>query len=225
MTTIITRVFPDIATARKAVSRLEFRGLPKRDREIITAGEEAEAQMRRAKVHESAIGPYSQMLEAGNVLLVIHASYRPLGVARLAREVLAKHDTVDPGDAVQEHRIPWEPDHAPSILKDHPQFFSVEGIMPAGRISEMFGIPMLRKRREKRSIISGGRRMSRAFWPMPLLKDRRSSNSAISGGRHMSRAFWPMPLVTSGQRRKSVNPGGGHPFSRTFGMKLISRRT
>lgn len=225
MTNIITRVFPDLASARKAVSRLEFRGLSKRDRRIITAGEDAEAQMRRAQVHESAIGPYSELLNAGNVVLAVRAGYRPLGVAAMTRDVMAMHDTVDVGDdVVQEQRLPWEPDRSPSILKDHPHIFAVDGIEPPGRISELFGLPVLKEHRSKRSVISGGRRMSRAFWPMPLLKRGRNASSAISGGRHMSRVFWPMPLVSSGRRRRSVIPGGGHPFSRLIGMKTISGR-
>lgn len=224
MTTIITRVFTDISSARKTVSRLEFRGLPKRHSKIITAGEDAEAQMRRAAVHESAIGPYTDLLNAGNVVLAVRATYRPLGVAAMTREVMAKHDTVDVGDVVEEHRLPWEPDRAPSILKDHPRFFDVDGIEPPGRISELFGLPMLKEHRSKRSVISGGRRVSRAFWPMPLLKRDRTANSAISGGRHMSRMFWPMALISSGRRRKSVIPGGGQPFSRLFGLPLISDR-
>lgn len=224
MTTIITRLFPDEATAQSAFDRLTFRGMPKRDCKIILAGPKAPAMMERAQVHEDAISTYAGHLSSGQALLVVHATYKPLGAVNLTREILAKYDTVDCGNIVEEYKTPWKPERAPSVMKDHPLFFSIPGLNPPGSISASFGIPLLKQRRAKNNLMSGDRRMSRKFWPMRLVSKRRHTHSAMRGGRHMSRMFWPMPLIAKGPRRKSVSPGGGLPFSRLFGLRTISLR-
>lgn len=224
MTTIITRLFPDEATAQSAFDRLTFRGMPKRDCKIIVAGPKAHAMMERAQVHESAMSTYASHLGSGQALLVVHATYKPLGAAGLTREILAKYDTVDCGNIVEEHKTPWKPERAPSVLKDHPLFLSIPGLVPPGPISSNFGMRLLKPRHAKSNLMSGDRRMSRMFWPMRLVSKRRHTHSAMRGGRHMSRMFWPMPLISKGPRRKSVSPGGGLPFSRLFGFRTISSR-
>lgn len=224
MTTIITRLFPDEATAQSAVDRLVYRGMPRRDCKVIVGGDKAPSMMARAQVHESAIGAYASHLSNGRAVVVVSATYKPLGAARLTREILAKYDVVDCGDIVEESNPPWTPERAPSVMKDHPLFLSVPGLEAPSHISAMFGMPLLKQHKAKRSLMSGSRRMSRMFWPMPLISQKRNARSAMRGGRHMSRLFWPMPLISKGPRRKSVTPGGGLPFSRLFGARTISLR-
>lgn len=223
MTTIITRLFSDAASAQTAVDRLTFRGMPKRDCTIIVAGENATSSMERAQVHESAIAAYSKHLTDGNAVLVVAATYKPLGAARLTRETLAKYETVDIAKIVEEHVAPWQPDHAPSVMKDHPLFFSIPGMIPPGPITANFGMKLLKPHKTKQPLISGKRRLSRMVWPMPLLSKSRKARSAKKGGGHMSRLFWPMPLLAKGSRRKSVSPGGGLVFARLFGVRTLSR--
>lgn len=222
MTTIITRVFPDVSEAETAVHRLNLRGMPKRDRQIIVAGPKAEAQMKRAQVHETAMAPYAKHLAEGRAVLVVAASYRPLGAARMTREVLAKLETIETGAVIDDFGVAWQPEKSPSILKDHPLFFSIPGLEPPGRISDMFGMSTLKARRAKKPLMAHDKRMSRMFWPMKLVSNRKSKHSVIDGNRRISRMFWPMKLISDGHRRKSVIPGGGHPLSRRFGFKMIS---
>lgn len=222
MTTIITRVFPDAAAAEKAVKRLDFRGFPKRDRQIIVAGDDAENAMRRAHVHESALKPYAKKLAAGNAVVAVAATYKPLGAARLTREIFEKFDTVNMGDVVEEASVAWQPEKSPSVLKDHPLFLTLPGIENPGRISTMFGMNLLKDRKAKRPLMAHDKRMSRMFWPMKLLSTKSRSSSVISGGRVMSRMFWPAKLLTTGERRRSVIPDGGTPFSRRLGLKTVS---
>lgn len=219
MTKIITRVFASEAQARKAADRLNVKFLPRRNVRIINGGPNAEAEMQRAQVHESAITPYAKHLAKGAAVLAVRAGSKPLGAARITREVMAKFETHDVGNAVEESKVAWTPDKSPSILKDHPLFLTNAGVASAGPVSEGLSLPMLKERKSKRSVMSGEKRMSRMFWPMPLLKTNRNATSAISGGRYMSRMFWPMKLLSTKPRRKSVIPGGGFPFSRRFGLK------
>ena len=219
MTKIITRVFPNAAQAERAVDRLNVKFLPKRNRRIITDGPNAEHEMRRANVHESAIDAYAKQLAAGGAVLVVKAGSKPLGAPRITREVMAKYDPVDMGNVVEEHKLPWVPDHAPSVLKDHPLFLTNSDVETPGRISDGLSLPLLKQRSGRRPLMSGDKRMSRMFWPMPLLKTDRNASSAISGGRYMSRAFWPMSLLSTKPRRRSVIPGGDLPLSRRLGLK------
>jgi len=223
MTTIITRVFPDAAEAESAVRRLTLRGLPRQDRHIITQSGDVKGALTQAQVHKSAVTPYASLIAKGHAVLVVHAGFKPLGVARITRDVLAKFDTIDAGAAaVEEHKLAWQPDHAPSVLKDHPLFLTLPDMPMPGRISSSFGMPLLKEHKDKGSLSKSGKPASRFFWPMPLLTKKSRSSSVFSGGRHMSKLFWPQRLVSTGERRKSVIPGGGTPFSNRIGAKLIS---
>lgn len=221
MTTILTRLFSDPSAAQSAADRLYFKGIPRRDISVIVAGSTAAARMARAEVHESAIGPYGEALSAGNAVLVVRATYKPLGAARIARDVLEKRETIDIGGVTDDFSVPFKPERAPSVLKDHPHMLSLPGPTPRGQISAAFGMSTLKPHRAKRSVMSPDRRMSRMFWPMPLLKRKSGSSSAMGGTRHMSRWFWPMPLVSNAPRRKSVIPGGGLVFARLFGLRAL----
>ena len=221
MTTLISRLFADEATAQRAVKQMMFRGFPSRSCILISDSDTAEAHLARAKVHESAIAPYAAAIAAGNVALIVQATYKPLGAARLARDIMGKLDPLDASGATEEHVLPWQPDHAPSVMKDHPLFFSVVDIpVPHGPITANFGMRMTKPHRTKRPL--SNKRASRLFWPMPLVSKKKRSNSDMSGGRKMSRMFWPMPLLSSKPRRKSVIPGGGTPFSSRFGLRTVS---
>lgn len=223
MTTLISRLFPDEQAAQVAADRLILKGVPRNACTIIAAGDKAEGQLGRARLHQSTTAPYSKGLAAGNAVLVVKATYKPLGAVRLTKEILAKYDTVSVGKAVQEHKLPWEPDHAKSVLKDHPLFLSIPTIsMPHGPVTSNFGMRMTKPHRAKRPLTN--RRMSRIFWPMKLVSKKNRSSSVMHGGRAMSRMFWPMPLLSTKQRSKSVIPRGGFPFSRLLGMRTTSSK-
>ncbi|MEY1554620.1 hypothetical protein AB3Y40_03210 [Yoonia sp. R2331] len=222
MTTIITRLMPDQATAESAVDRLLFKGVPKRACDVITAGEDAAQRMERATVHPSAIDAYGKALAAGLAVVVVRTTYKPLGAAQLTRDILDGRGALDAGAVTDDYFAPSQPDKSPSILKDHPHILSLPVPGPKGPITPEFGVPLLKAHRSKRSVMAGGRRMSRAFWPMKLISTKTRKSSVISGGRYMSRAFWPQKLLSTKPRRKSVIPGGGFPFSRLFGARTVS---
>lgn len=222
MTTIITRVFPDPEAARRAAYRLSLKGISERSCRVIVAGETAAKDMARAMVHESAIASYGKKVAAGNAVLVVQVTYKPLGAARIVRDYLDTLETVNTGKAIKEHKIAWEPERAASVMKDHPHFLSYRGQETWGGLSSMLGIPTLKKPQRQDNLMPHDRRLSRMFWPMKLVSGKNRSSSVIQGGSHMSKVFWPMPLILSGERRNSVIRGGGFPFSRRIGIKTIS---
>lgn len=227
MTTIISRVFPDEASARQAAGRLEFRGVPSRACMIITGvdGDALTARMEAARVDDSARKAYAAAVKSGQVVLVVHATYKPLTAATIVRDTLAKFDTVDVGDVVEDYFVPDGPQKAESVLKEHPLFLTTPASRngyEGGPITKGLGFNMLKPHKARNSAIRGGGFKSRAFWPMPLLSTKPRKKSVISGGRYMSKAFWPMPLLSDKPRTSSVIKGGDLPFSRTLGWPPIS---
>lgn len=230
--TVITRLYENEDAARAVARRLRRERFPDRAVQIIAPGagldrDALEDKMTRARVRPGAAATYADRVAEGAALLVIRATYKPLGAARIAREAVERSETVDAGVPVEEYKVESGPDHAPSVLKDHPRFLTLppdpEGHRP-GLVTSRLGLPLLTQHRRKKSAMSGGGHMSRYFWPGPLIIRRKKATSAISGGRHMSRYFWPMPLVTTRPRKKSVIPGGGHPMSRALGWPTTTRR-
>ncbi|MEM7470090.1 MAG: hypothetical protein AAF340_01975 [Pseudomonadota bacterium] len=204
------------------MNRLNLRGFPKSERQIIAHGDKVETALTRAKVHSSAVAPYASLIAKGHAVLVVRANYKPLGAARIAREILAKFDTVDAGAATQEYTTSWEPERAPSVMKDHPLFLTLPGMATPGLISKSFGMRLTKPHKSKRTLTTHGKPMSRMFWPMKLISTKERSSSVISGGRQMSKMFWPQRLLSTGERKKSVIPGGGTPFSSRTGFRMIS---
>ena len=188
--------------------------------------EDAMIKLTDAGVAEATAKAYAQKLDGDSAVMLINATYKPLGAARIAREMFAEVETVNMGNLEEENTVKTKIDKAGSILKDHPRFTTlINEVADRGPITGAFGMSMLKPHRTKRSAMrDGGRRMSRAFWPMPLVKKNRNASSAISGGRHMSKFFWPMPLIISKPRRSSVIRDGDHPISRLFGWSMVSSR-
>jgi hypothetical protein len=232
MTTVITRLYGDPKTAAEAAGRLKWNGLPANAVRVITsdgpaAGGDLDARLARAGVDPAAVPTYTRAVAAGGAALVVRATYVPLGAARITRETLAKTKSVDSGGVVEEYYVSEGPDPAPSVLKSHPRFLSLDlkpGEYKGGPISADLGIRLLSKRERKSRVYHGGRYMSKWFWPMPLLATKRSASSAIKGGAHMSKVFWPMPLLSRKERTRSVIRDGALPFSRALGMSTVTRR-
>ncbi len=227
MTTLITRLYASEKAADTMADKLYWKGFPRRSLQVVTGSDKAAVQERlmRAHVPADSAAIYAEHVAGGTALLLIGATYKPLGAARIARDMTAKSDVMDVAGVVDETRVPDQPDHAPSVLKDHPRFLSMGISAKRNLISDQLGLRTLSPRRERRSAIRGGRFMSRAFWPMKLVSQNRNAHSAISGGKFMSKAFWPMPLLSSTPRRNSVMPGGGTPFSRALGLSTLSSRS
>ena len=219
MINIFSRLYENAAAAESVRTQLLGKGFPSYMLRVVT-GEGTEAKLVRADVKPETAAAYAGETAKGKAVLVVTASYKPLGAAKVARAVLGASPAIAMDGVDELNTVRSQPDHAPSVLKEHPRFFTH---LPApedrghGRLSDALGWKTISKRKPRTSAISGGRFMSRAFWPMPLLKEKRKANSAISGGAYMSTKFWPQKLVSGSDRKISVIRGGGTPFSRMLG--------
>ena len=225
MTTIISRVFSDEKAAKSAAKRLVFRGIPSRDCAVIAGSDEAAvaSRLELAKIDESATSAYLKAAKAGQAIVVVHATYKPLMAATMVRDTFDKLDTVSVGDVTEEYFVPDGPEKGSSVLREHPLFLTVPpartGHRGAPVTRNMFR--MLSPRKPRRSAIKGGGFKSRMFWPTPLLSKKPRKKSVISGVRYMSKAFWPMALLSKHKRSNSVITSGDLPFSRALGWPPV----
>ncbi|MEO1293234.1 MAG: hypothetical protein AAFV62_10450 [Pseudomonadota bacterium] len=233
MTTIITRLLPSETAANALKMRLLEERVPKRAISVITAGSgESTASLTTrltdAMVHESAAAAYAPAMGSGAAVLVVRATYKPLGVALMTRRMLAGVETVATNAAPEDYFMPDKPDRELPILEEHPRFLTVPpraGETRTGTISDRYGFKLLSDRKERTSAMSGGGFMSQKFLPVPLLSSRKPRDgSVMSGGKHMSTMFWPMPLIKDMPRAMSTIPGGGPIFSSFMGWKTTSKR-
>jgi hypothetical protein len=113
----------------------------------------------------------------------------------------------------------------PSVFGHHPLMMTRDDYVGSGwsgwRVSDMLGWPTVSRRREAPDNLLKGRAfMSQTKGSLVLSRPRKSS--VISGGRHMSRLFWPMPLVTTGTKRSIL---ADHPrITERFGFRMLSKR-
>ncbi len=226
MTTVITRAYADEQSAKGIRERLYREGFPRHQMSVISANGRDRAtvvdKLTEALVPEGAAETYADRIMGGASVVVLRATYKPLNAVRKANDTFHTSGAMDVGIAEQQFRVPTPVDHAPSVLKDHPRFFTMkphDEVRRATTVTEELGLPMplLSAPKVRNSAISGGRMMLGGS-----VRRGRNANSAIRGGKHMSRAFWPMPLVSKKRSGLSVIPGGGHPFSRLLGWPTIS---
>lgn len=188
MTTVISRLYQDEQTAASVVSALKEAGFP--DNTIDTIGSDqndlAEA-IAAARVPTEAAETYAGEISDGVTLVVVRAPFTPFGAARSAIDIVdgtpSVASAVTDNNSLVSETIRRE--LILSVMTSHPLFLTDAKEMSrnSGRISHGFGWRLLSKRKEKRSAISGGRFMSRAFWPMALLSSKKSKMSVYRGGK------------------------------------------
>ncbi|MCU0801518.1 MAG: hypothetical protein MUD11_07030 [Rhodobacteraceae bacterium] len=196
MTTIITRLYADAATARGVVSALLAKGHDQDTIDVIGSdgvGTVAD-RMKAAAVNATSAAAYAAALTGGRTLVVVRAPFAPMGTARNAMRVMDRTPSVDVGVPGSEYRSEsMSIVNAGSVMLDHPYFMSnPHRPMSHGHV---FGAKLLSARKERRSAIAGGRLMSGMFWPMKHLSARKERTSAIKGTWLFSRLLADMPTV------------------------------
>jgi hypothetical protein len=191
MTTIITRLYSDAATARGVASALMANGHDQDTIDVIGkegAGGAAE-RMRAARVAPAAAAAYADAVAAGKALIVVRAPFAPMGAARNAMKIVDRTPSIKVGVADENAYIRETPSmtHRSSVLPGTTFFMSnPHRSMSHGHI---FGAKLLSAHKQKRSAIAGGKHISRLFWPMRLISAPRARHSAMHGTWLFSRMF------------------------------------
>ncbi len=219
MITVITRLYENEASAQGIVGRLYRAGFPRNAIMMITPNDNVARRMELALIPEDAAGKLATRIEEGKSLVVVHATYKPLNAVRIANETFETSGAISSGLENESFRVKAPRDHAPSVLKDHPHFLTMEGSVKAGpTISETLGLRLLSPQKRRSSAMSGGK----LFFGDGVIRGR-TPKARLKTGSFMSKMFWPMPLLSKKKESRSVLPGGGHPFSRLMGWPTISQ--
>jgi hypothetical protein len=196
MTTIITRLYPDMATAKRVATALKDRGHDEATISIVTQDGDGSAleRMARARVPAASAAAYAPGLATGQVLVVVQAPFAPIGTARDAIKSMNRTPAIDVGLADEDHYIREQPkiETSGKVMRGT-VFFMSNPLRPMSHGHVLGQNPILPPR-ERRSAIQGGAYMSTKFWPMKLVSRSRAANSAIRGGFLFSSLFG-MPTV------------------------------
>lgn len=196
MTTIITRLYPDLATAQGVVAALEANGHAPSTIDIITAsGGSAEARMAAARVPKPSAAAYAPGIAKGAALVVVQAPFAPMGTARDAMKVVNRTTSINVGIENEDFYIREQPSVEISGKVQSGTVFYMSN--PHRRLGHghILGSNPILPSRERTSAIRGGAYMSKMFWPMKLVTTGRQANSAIQGGFLFSSLFGIPTLI------------------------------
>lgn len=207
MTTIITRLYPDPAAASAAQASLLAAGHDQSTIQIITTGTAggAAAAMKSARIATASADAYASALSGDRALLVVQAPFNPVGTARNAIKVLARHPAMHVGVSDEDAYLREYPEVvvAGNILEKHPLVMSNPfRRLPHGHI--LGNSPIIHSK-ERTSAMRGGGYMSRFFWPMKLVSAPKQGTSAIRGGFLVSKMFG-LPLVMKSWPARDILP-------------------
>lgn len=176
MTKVITRYIEaaSLATAVKNELLYRRRVPPSIVRTFSNAEGLADALI-AADVDPDTAQKYQDNFAPGGTVLMIRAGYKPLGVAKMTRDVLAAMGATPLPGAVEEVAIKDQVRALPSLLEGGPL--------------------LMTRRRDPNST-----RYHMADWPIPLLAPRRPSVKPAFPP-HARMASWPIDLLLPGTKR------------------------
>jgi hypothetical protein len=200
MTTIITRLYKDLATAQGVASALSLAGHDAGTIDVISRDGDggAEARMIEARVPKASAAAYAPAVARGAALLVVRAPFAPIGTARHAIRVVNRTPAIDAGVANED-----------VYIREQASLRSEGKILP-GTVFYMSN--------PHRSLTHG-----HILGSNPIIASRPRS-SAIAGGAHISTKFWPMKLLSAAKERSSAIRGG-MLISSIFGLPVLAGDT
>lgn len=170
MTQVITRYFESAARARLVEKELLFARFPRRILKVFNDADGLGHALAKAHVEPETIEAYTwRMEDKGGAVILVEAGHKPLGVARITRETMAKMGAVDLGNITEEVYVKDTISPRSSIRADHPLFLTRD-----------------------RDPLNTNYHM--ADWPIPLIS-RRNPNMDSLVRPHARMANWPIGLI------------------------------
>lgn len=223
MTTIITRYFDSADKAESAQRELMYTyKVPRAIIRIYDNPKGLAKTLENADVLPETAKAYADRMSSGGAVLMVRGKYKPLGVAKITRNVAAEKGAVDMGDLNQDVFVKDARGRGLSILPEHPHILlsQKDPLEPTHHMAD-WPIPLISRRKPyKEMAIPRHGRM--ANWPIPLLS-RRKPVDKFAFPRHARMANWPLPLIS---HRKPWDKFAFPRHARTanFPLPLISRR-
>lgn len=164
------------------------------------AGTDAETAISAAGVGHVSAAAYARAMPPGAALLVVRAPFTPFGRARSAMRIADGFGPRPvPGTNPDQH-VPDQPRprifhpaigrHAHVLTFDMPPHIARR----RGLVSAAFGLPLLTGGRVRPAGLPSGWRLTGGL--LPLLWRRRPRRSLLPAGSFLSRLFWPLPLLS-----------------------------
>lgn len=223
MTQVITRYFDSAALARSVQDELLYRR--RFSQNIVRLFDQADGlaeALTDADVEAKTAEAYQTRMGSGGAVVMVRAGYKPLGVARITREVMADMGAADMGRLSEETFVKDPPYSGRSVYEDHPLFLTRRRV-PGSKTFHMadWPIPLISRRKPfTGSIIPRNGHM--ADFPIPLLSDRKPYTESMFP-RHARMANFPIPLLS--QRKpytKSIF--ARHARMANWPIPLLSKR-
>jgi hypothetical protein len=191
MTTIITRLYKDLATAQAVAAELTSAGHDTSTIEVIGRDGEgsAEARMAEARVPKASAAAYAGGIAKGAALLVVRAPFAPIGTARHAIRVVNRTAAINVGLADEDVYIREQPKLEKIGKVLHGTVFYMSNPHRSMTHGHIMGSNPLIASKPRTSAIPGGAYMSTKFWPGKLLSAPKERSSAIRGGMLISALF------------------------------------
>jgi hypothetical protein len=197
MTTIITRLYSDTATAQSVAAALMAEGHDQDYVDVIGKDGEGDVmgRLRHARVSAVAGKAYAPAIAKGNTLVVVRAPFTPMGAARNAMKVVDRTKSIKVGIASEDEYIREEPRIAARGRVLPPGTFFMSNPHRSSTHGHILGSNPIIHSKPRTSAISGGAYMSRFFWPMKLVSRPKEGTSAIRGGWLVSSMFGIPTLI------------------------------
>ncbi|MBK5927052.1 hypothetical protein [Rhodobaculum claviforme] len=198
MTTIVTRAYKDLDTAKSVVEALRAERHPDRDMDLFNKGDANLAdKLAAAKVPAEAVPALVKAIEGGKPVVVARAEITPFGAAARAKNVLDAFNPVTVQGTDGDFYLSTVPldGTAETIDSTHGRFFTTVQDIRAKRnwsFSAMMGWKMKSDRRPAPHLVHRGRKLFTEGY-MPLLSDRKPVEGAIYREKKLfSAGFYPM---------------------------------
>lgn len=232
MTTIVTRAYKDLDTAKSVMAALRAENHPDRDMDLFQKGDADLAEkMAAAKVPTEAVPAFVKAAESGKPVVVARAEITPFGAAARARSVCNAFNPVSvqgtDGDFYLS-TVPLQSGKATTagvpgshdLVATTPE--SIRG-MRGWTFSGAMGWSLLSDRRPRKDLVySGGKYFSAGF--MSLLSSRKPSEGTVySGGKHFTSGYWPL-LSERKPADGLVMKDHPHMSKRVWNAPLLSER-
>jgi hypothetical protein len=232
MTTIVTRAYKDLETAKAVVEALRAEGHPARDMNLFAKGEaDLEAKLAAAKVPASAAAAYAKAVEGGKPVVVARAEITPFGAAATAKRVLNSFNPVAVAGADGDFYVSTVPMSGPaaSIRTDHGLIWTRPEEIAGKRgyrFSSNFGWKLLSDRKPAEGAIYKGRKHFTEGWFGGLLSTRKPAEGTIKKDHpHMSKSFWPSALLSDRKPAEgTIMKDHPHMSQRFWPAPLLSQR-
>ena len=184
MTKIITRYFDSVEKARRVRSELvQMQRFSPRIMDLYENADGLAATLTSVHVDAETARAYQDRMSKGGAVLLVRAGYRPLGVAKITREVSAEMGAADMGGLIEEILIPDRPEpYANSLLLDHPHLLT-------------------------RERVPGSTTYHMANWPIPLISRRKPMTESVIEP-HAYMANWPIDHLVPHKVRYGRFPFG-----------------